>query len=757
MKLSDIENPVSSLSGVGPSLAKLLARLGVFTVADLLSYWPKDWEDRTEKIPLAAFNSHNKVHTIAQVVDHQYFGFGAMRTLRIIIDDGTARGSLICFNRNFLEKTLPVNSVIAITGSFTIKYGELQSTAFEAECLGKDISIDHYIDTPVPNSAVLPIYPLTAGLTQTQLRKVMYKAINEYCRGIENELPNSVIESRNLMTKQQAIISMHRPKTMADALLAKKSLIFEELFNFQKIILKRAAERQRPKSDVLFTSFNGKKNIAQNTTIDNVDNIGNIETTFQTNKNTSNDFRNSLSPKQEELLSRLPFTLTDDQMAVIIDMNKDIDCSQFEQSIEVEKSLKERQSTSSQTKQPLNKPTSSFQMARLLQGDVGSGKTMVAFFAALRIIEYGGQCAIMAPTEILAKQHADTAAKLLEPLGIRVAFLTGNIQAAGRKPLLNALKTGLINIVIGTHALFSQSVVYKNLRFVVIDEQHRFGVVQRSAILDKGRLSIDQQKALEQGIIPSPPDFLLMSATPIPQTLALTVFGDLDVSTIKTLPKGRIPIKTLLTREGNEARVYEAVREEINKGRQAYFVYPLIENTETTNNNLKSAEEMFLFLSEQVFPEFNCAVIHSKVDETEQSRILEEFRSGKINILVATSVVEVGVDVPNASCMVIEHSERFGLAALHQLRGRVGRGTEQSFCFLVYSEKLTELGKSRLKVLHESTDGFYIAEEDLRLRGPGDVNGIQQSGYFTLGLADPIRDKEILELARQDALNLINC
>lgn len=746
MKLQDIGTPVSTIAGVGPSLEKLLARLGIFTVSDLLSYWPKTWEDRTRKIPLSAWNSTSKVHTIAQVLRHDWFGFGRMRTLKIIIDDGTASAALVCFNRSFLEKSLPVGSVIAVTGRFAPRYGKIQTSAFEATCLAKSASIDEFLDKPVPGSAVFPIYPLTAGLSQTQLRKVIGKALKEYCRGIENELPESIIEKRGLMLKKEAVFSMHEPRNIEMAEKAKYSLIYEELYHFQETILRRSQEHRKTATEAMKTADGSKKT-----------------------------FEETLSPRQKQLLDRLPFELTEDQKKVIYEMNFDIDLSNNQPDISADSAVPAR-----------------FHMSRLLQGDVGSGKTLAAFFAALRTIDYGGQCVMMAPTEILARQHANNAAKLLEPLGIKVAFLTGNLKASGRTPLLSALKNGDIDIVIGTHAVFSQSVLYHDLRFVIIDEQHRFGVVQRSAVLDKGRQSVVQREKLANGIMPRSPDFLLMSATPIPQTLAHTIFGDLDISIIKSMPAGRQPIKTYLTKEGNESRVYEAVRRELRNGHQAYFVYPLIEsltddaddsedfteprksskerspqtggtgaqNRDTqqaggTASTLKSAEAMFSFLSQKVYPEFKCALIHSKTDEADQIAVLESFRKGETQVLVATSVVEVGVDVPNATCMVIEHAERFGLAALHQLRGRVGRGTAASFCFLVYSEKLTELGKSRLKVLHESTDGFYIGEEDLKLRGPGDVNGIQQSGYITLGIADPVRDKSILELARADILETI--
>lgn len=704
MKLSAIETPISSLTGVGPTLAKTLAKVGIFTIADLLSYWPRDFEDRTKKISLSQFNS-GKVHTIAQVLSHEYFGYGKMRTLRIRIDDGTGTASLVCFNRPFLAKTLPENSVISVTGKFVLRYGELQCTSFDAECIAQDTSIDEFRNSEVPNSRVLPIYPLTQGLSQVQIRKLTEKALYQYCKGIENEIPEHIIKKRNLLPKNLAVYKMHKPETLEEALDAKKTLIYEELYAFQKTVLERAKNRKK-----------------------------NIETLCE--KEPPKDFESSLSPRQQLLLQRLPFPLTEDQKKVIYEMNIDMDLSETQ----------------------IIKDNNPFRMSRLLQGDVGSGKTLTAFFLALRAIDYGGQVAILAPTEILSKQHAENAAKILEPLNVRTAFLTGNINTTGRKTLLNALKNGLVDIIIGTHALFSQSVVYKNLRFVVIDEQHRFGVVQRSAILDKGRTSLDQLERQNEGKLPKQPDLLLMSATPIPQTLALTIFGDLDVSTIKTMPMGRKPIITHLTMQGNEYRVYEAVREELKQGHQAYFVYPLIEEIESQEGDnrvipLKSAEEMFTFLSQQVYPEYKCALVHSKVEEEKQNQILNDFRDGKIQILIATTVVEVGVDVPNATCMVIESAERFGLAALHQLRGRVGRGSQQSYCFLIYSQKLSEIGKQRMKVIHSSNDGFFIAEEDLKLRGPGDINGIQQSGYFTLGIADPINNKDIMEMAREDILS----
>jgi ATP-dependent DNA helicase RecG len=382
-------------------------------------------------------------------------------------------------------------------------------------------------------------------------------------------------------------------------------------------------------------------------------------------------------------------------------------------------------------------------MARLLQGDVGSGKTLVAFLACLDAIEAGGQAAFMAPTELLARQHAATAARLLEPLGLRLAFLSGNVDDAARPPLLAALRSGEVDLVLGTQALFSDEVEYGNLKLTVVDEQHRFGVLQRLALSRKGPM----------------PDLLMMTATPIPRTLALTVFGDLSVSTIRTMPPGRKSVVTHLAKAGNEAKVYEFVRRLLAAGRQAYFVYPLIGESERSpaaaGAELKNAQAMFERLRAQVFPQFKLGLIHSRLKEDEKRSTMDAFTRGELSALVATSVVEVGVDVPNAAAMVVEHAERFGLAALHQLRGRVGRGSEQSYCFLVYSEGVTEDAKERLKAMLSTADGFELAERDLRIRGPGEIAGTAQSGYLRLSIADPVRDERVLEEARAEAFALV--
>ena len=675
MLLREIKEPVRHIKGVGPTAAEALARLGIGTVGALLCHYPRDWEDRSRKVPLKDW-TRGRVCTEAEVLTQDWFGFGRMKTLKVYVEDDSARACLVCFNRPFLERQLKPGTRWKLYGNFYYKYGEIQSSAFELEPVSRLEAGGGDWGT------IVPVYPLTAGMNQALIRRLIYRAIDSFASNLEEELPECIISRDGLLNKAAAVRAIHFPASMEELEKAKKTFIYEELFYLELMVLRRAMERK-----INYREHGGT----------------------QREKNTQDSAEQlcaeDLSPLQQRLLERLPFSLTPGQDAAVREINRDMD--------------------------------GPFPMARLLQGDVGSGKTLVSFLAALRAVEGGGQAALMAPTELLARQHAENAARLLEPLGVRIAFLTGNLKAAGRTQLLKALASAEIDVVAGTHALFSRDVAYNRLRLVVVDEQHRFGVVQRQAIMAKGRF----------------PDLLMMSATPIPRSLALTVFGDLDVSVIRDMPPGRKPVKTHLARESSETRVYDFVRKELAAGHQAYFVYPLIEGGD--ENELKDAVSMADRLAGEVFPGFPLALLHSKVDEDDKRRIMEAFRKGEIKILAATSVVEVGVDVPNAGCMVIEHAERFGLSALHQLRGRVGRGTDQAYCFLVYSDALTEDGKTRLKVMLENSDGFIIAEEDLKLRGPGQITGIEQSGYLKLGIADPVRDAAELQRARSDALVIL--
>ena len=686
MFLRELNAGLESIKNLGPAAQRTLARLGIVDIKTLLCHYPRDWEDRSQVVPLRDWN-RAKVCTSIKVLAHEWFGAGRMKTLKIYVEDDTARASLVCFNRPFLGKQLPIGINIGIYGHFYYKYGEIQSSAFE---IGDDKT----------SGRILPVYPLSEGLTQAALRRFINIALYQHAADLENELPELILQRDNLLSKSDALRAIHFPATFAEKDLARKTLIYEELFYLELMTALRVMERKNAAS-VSNGSFNEEKKEGP-------------------------ELKGDLSPLQKRLIERLPFPLTPGQIEAVKEMNIDMD--------------------------------GSFPMARLLQGDVGSGKTLVAFLCCLKAVE-DGQAALMAPTELLARQHAETAARLLEPLGLRIAFLTGNLKSAGRSRLLSALAAGEIDLVAGTHALFSRDTVYSNLRLVVVDEQHRFGVTQRQAIMAKG----------------DRPHLLMMSATPIPRTLALTVFGDLDVSIIRDMPPGRKPVKTHLSKASNAARVYDYVRRELAKGYQAYFVYPIIEtrdNSAAWLQDLKDAQSMAKELSEKIFPEYKVALIHSRLEEEEKQNIMDGFRRGEIKILAATSVVEVGVDVPNASCMVIEHAERFGLAALHQLRGRVGRGETQSYCFLIYADQeiprgyedmspelMSEDERSRegkrLMVMLENNDGFIIAEKDLLFRGPGQITGFQQSGYLALGIADPLRDTVELELAREDAFAIL--
>jgi len=671
MFLRNINIPISNILNRNENIVPRLARLGIFKVSDILSFYPRDWEDRSILVPLKNFKD-NSVCTLVTVLTREFMGYGPTRAMKVYIEDDTAQAVLICFNlskRPWLEKTLITGSKHMVYGNFCVKKGELQSSSFKTSS-----------ETKIKNfNRILPVYPLTSGIKQINLHRLTSELLRRYVKDIEDELPFFIIQKRNLLSKKEAVQEIHFPLSMSSLEKAKETLVYEELFYLETMVIRRSLDRKRNNINI-FSDESGKEH--------------------------------DVTPLQKRLLERLPFALTEGQRKASAEINRDM--------------------------------SSNAAMARLLQGDVGSGKTLVSFMAALKAIDAGigynqnaekGQAVIMAPTELLARQHAENAARLLEPLGINIAFLTGNIKSRGRRELLKNLASGMIDIAVGTHALFSRDVEYKNLKLVVIDEQHRFGVTQRSLIMSKGKN----------------PGLLMMSATPIPRTLSLTVFGDMDVSVIKDMPPGRKIIKTHLAKESNEKKVYDFVHKELQKGRQAYFVYPLIEG----EDGIKDAVSMADRLSVNIFPEYKTALIHSKIPEEDKKKTMDDFRNGEIKILAATSVVEVGVDVPNATCMVIEHAERFGLSALHQLRGRVGRGQEQSYCFLVYSDELTDEGKARLKVMLENSDGFVIAEEDLRLRGPGQIMGKEQSGYLVLGISNPIRDMETLVLAREDALSIL--
>jgi ATP-dependent DNA helicase RecG len=664
MFLGELGQDVTTLRGVGPATAGRFHNLGVRTLRDLLLHMPRGYEDRTKIVPLAQAPEGEKAFVAATVVSQTDFGRGRGKTVKALVTDGTGSASLVCFGRPFMRTILQPGRKLFIWGSFKERLGELQSTDFEVEPW-REAPAGSLKGNPTWFGMILPQYPLTEGLNQGTIRRIMRRALQEIESKLENELPEPLMKRRGIPAKTSALTGIHFPESLAGAGRCRSALAYEELFWFELLVMRRRMTRLASRT--------------RNRTL-------NGET-------------------RDLLLARLPFRLTDDQVKVSAEIEADL--------------------------------SSSIPMARLLQGDVGCGKTLVALLTALLVIPGGDQVAFLAPTELLARQHAENAVRLLESIGVRAAFLSGSVTGEARRLLFAALKEGEIDILFGTHALFSEEVNFRALGLVIIDEQHKFGVMQRMAILGKGES----------------PDLLLMTATPIPRTLALTAFGDLDVSTITTMPAGRKKVITHLAREGNEEKVYRRVREEIAKGRQAYFVYPLIEESQALS--VKDAESMFRTLKQKVYPDLRLALIHSRIAEVEKQRAMARFVSGEIDILVATSVVEVGVDVANATCMVVERAERFGLSTLHQLRGRVGRGEEQSYAFLVYGRALTDDGVQRLKIMMETTDGFRIARRDLELRGPGELLGMRQSGFPELKIADLLVHGEELLAARDDAAQVL--
>jgi ATP-dependent DNA helicase RecG len=649
---AEATRPVTALRGVGPVLAARLERLGIRTLADLAFYAPRDYQDRRRRDRLAKAGACERANVLVRVVSGRWFGRSLPRVFRAEVEDESGRAVLLCFGRPFLSRQLLPGRSFWVSGRFQRQRGELACSGFELE------AYDPREESRIVGR-ILPVYPLTEGVSQRALRLLVSQAL-EALKELPERLPEGLRVRRGLPSLRDALRGLHFPQSETEQGQARRRLAYAELFYYQLQLersrrARQSAARRRERHAQLL---------------------------------------------KHRLLARLPFRLTGDQERALAEIEADL--------------------------------FSRHPATRLLQGEVGSGKTLVALLAALAVIEAGEQAALLAPTELLARQHADTAASLLEPLGVRVAFLRGGVQGEARESLLEALARGEVDLVVGTHALFSAPVRYRHLGLAIVDEQQRFGVRQRGALLGKGEAA----------------DLLMMSATPIPRSLALVLFGDLGLSELREMPRGRLPVITHLTRQGNEARVYERVREEVRRGGQAYLVHPLIG---TEEGGVKEAVAMFRHLK-RVFPELRLALLHSRVPEPE--KVMAAFAAGKLDILVATSVMEVGVDVPNANCLVVQQAESFGLSSLHQLRGRVGRGPRQSYAFLIYGEGLSQAAAARLKAVRDSSDGFALAEEDLRLRGPGEFLGLRQSGALRLGLAELGRDWDICRAARADALEL---
>ena len=648
----DLFSPVTDLRGVGPARAAALQRLGIFTLYDLLAYFPRDYEDRTNPVEIAQLQPGVPACFEALVVSQpvlRRIGKGRDVT-NLTVADETGKLTLHYFNQPYIKTQLHYGERYYFYGALLERGMQMANPAFEEA--GRPGTV---------TNRLLPVYPLTAGLSNRTLCACIRQAFSA-AGALPELLPETVREQYGLCGVTEAYTSVHAPESWDALQRARKRLVFEEFFIFSAGLAVLRASRTELHTIPYDTAC------------------------------------------MDAFFRALPFRLTGAQSGAIDQILRDL--------------------------------SSGHVMNRLVQGDVGSGKTMVAAAACFCAVRNGRQAAFMAPTEILAEQHARTLTQLLGPLGVRVLLLTGSRTAAQKRAAREQLASGEAQLVVGTHALLSETVVFRDLGLVVADEQHRFGVAQRTKLTEKGRS----------------PHLLVMSATPIPRTLALIAYGDLDVSVIGELPPGRRPVETFLVSEALRERLNGFIRRQCSEGHQVYVVCPAVEESE--GGVLRSAEAWAQTLQQSVFPDLRVGLLHGKMKSAEKDAALAAFSAGKTDILVATTVVEVGVDVPNATLMVIENAERFGLSQLHQLRGRVGRGGAQSYCVLVSGTRQEET-KKRLEALCRTTDGFQIAEQDLALRGPGDFFGSRQHGLPLLKVASLQMDLETLQAAQQAAATVI--
>ena len=673
------------------SLKSRLAKLGLVSRFDLVLHLPLRYEDETRITPMDALPDGAFAQVEGEVVEAN-IQYRPRRTLIVKLRDAT--GVIVLRFLNFYG-----SQVKQLTEGKRLRVsGEARGGFFGAEMIHPRYR-EVEEGAPLPLS-LTPVYPATAGLGQTTLRKVVVNAIESARRdgALVDTAPPAAAAPLNLVSFAEAIDALHFPAPGAGAAALDRAahpawqrLKFDELLA-QQLSLQRAyrARRLEGAPRLVLGALGAKEAL------------------------------------QERFLAALPFALTGAQRRVYEEILRDLEAPH--------------------------------PMRRLLQGDVGSGKTIVAALAAARVIDCGYQAAFMAPTEILAEQHYRKLSHWLEPLGVRIAWLSGSLKKSGKTRAAALIASGEAQLAIGTHALFQQSVEFQRLGLAVIDEQHRFGVGQRLALTGKG----GHAKSIQGTALAAPqlpigsafhPHLLMMSATPIPRTLAMTFYADLDVSVIDELPPGRTPVLTKLAAESRRDEVIARVLEACHAGRQVYWVCPLIEESETLQ--LKTAVETHARLA-ALLPDLDVGLVHGRLKPPEKAAVMARFAAGEIDVLVATTVIEVGVDVPNASLMVIEHAERFGLSQLHQLRGRVGRGVDESVCILIFQNPLSENARARLKVMFETTDGFVIAREDLKLRGPGEFLGKAQSGVPLLRFADLEADVRLIEAARECAARLLD-
>ena len=652
-----LSKEIKYVKGVGPNRAELLNKLGIYTLEDLITYYPRNYEDRSKPVRIAEVQDGEEVlieGIAAARVSEIRTRNRKMTIYKLIVKDETGSCTITWFNQSYLRNMF--------------KQGETYKFFGKVKKIGNKVEMNSPVYDVGANTKntgkIIPIYPLTYNLSQNNIRKIIENGLELVKNKLEETLPDYLIKEYKLMDINSATNSIHFPKDFTEFNIARKRLVFEELLSMQLALL---SLKSQYKKEIDGIAFNKEIHMS-------------------------------------DVINKLPFKLTKAQLRVLEEIDEDLE-----------------------KVKPMN---------RLLQGDVGSGKTAVSIIASYKVVKSGYQVAIMAPTAILATQHLESFKQMLEQFDIRCELLISSITKKKKEEILERLKNGDIDILIGTHAILEDNVEFKNLGLVVTDEQHRFGVKQRTKIIEKGQN----------------PDVLVMTATPIPRTLALILYGDLDISIIDELPPNRKKVDTFAVKKNMEERVNNFVKKQINEGRQAYIVCPLVEENEEMD--LKSVEELTKKYKEETFSEYKVEYLHGKMKAKEKDAIMEKFKNGEIDILISTTVIEVGVNVPNASIMVVENAERFGLAQLHQLRGRVGRGEYQSYCILKY-EGNGKVVQERMKIMTSTNDGFIISEKDLELRGSGEFFGTKQHGLPEFKIANLFEDIEMLKMVQSLAIRII--